>query len=309
MKTLYETARDSLIVIESIASGSTTTNSLPHLARLAREGLTAIESADRAQQGEPVAWRRCKPCHAPRKGETCHKCGGPTFVPHESWEEPKLPPTDRIRELAREVGYAIGEHGTKERDLDLIAAPWADEAVGNHALFEHIAKGLGAKIVEIERKPLGRYAATLQMDGFYKPIDISVCAATKAAAPADAPRVEIARGRVWIVKGNQSFMLAYEPDAGDDPAEMQAYADQLRAALSSFTPDVKIAAPVPDTGTPTSGAVEKSDIDAPKSCWSCGRMYTAEQRLDADGNCPHCGVEIEDDAAPHPSEAKAGEDA
>lgn len=55
MKTLYETARDSLIVIESIASGSTTTNSLHHLARLAREGLTAIESADRAQQGEPMA--------------------------------------------------------------------------------------------------------------------------------------------------------------------------------------------------------------------------------------------------------------
>lgn len=28
-------------------------------------------------------------------------------------------------------------------------------------------------------------------------------------------------------------------------------------------------------------------------CWSCKRPYTAEQRADADGNCPHCGVEIE----------------
>ena len=119
--------------------------------------------------------RRCKKCHAPRCGETCHKCGEPTFVPHESWIEPELPPVNRIRELAREVGYAIGVHGTLERDLDLIAAPWTDEAVGNHALMEHIAKGLGARIVDIERKPLGRYAATIQMDGYFKAIDISVC--------------------------------------------------------------------------------------------------------------------------------------
>lgn len=40
-------------------------------------------------------------------------------------------------------------------------------------------------------------------------------------------------------------------------------------------------------------------------CWSCNREYTAEQRLDADGNCPHCGVEIEEDTAPsHPLEAQ-----
>lgn len=36
-----------------------------------------------------------------------------------------------------------------------------------------------------------------------------------------------------------------------------------------------------------------------KACWSCKRAYTAEQRANADGNCPHCGVEIElDDATP-----------
>jgi hypothetical protein len=29
------------------------------------------------------------------------------------------------------------------------------------------------------------------------------------------------------------------------------------------------------------------------ACWSCKRPYTAQQRTDADGNCPHCGVEIE----------------
>jgi hypothetical protein len=55
------------------------------------------------------------------------------------------------------------------------------QSVRADALLEHIAKGIGARIVEIERKPLGRYAATLQMDGYYKPIDISICPAIAAA--------------------------------------------------------------------------------------------------------------------------------
>lgn len=86
-----------------------------------------------------------------------------------------MPPIDRIREVAYEIGYAIGKHGSKERDLDVIAAPWTDDAVGNHELLQHISKSLGAKILRTERKPLGRYAATIQMDGWYKAIDISVC--------------------------------------------------------------------------------------------------------------------------------------
>lgn len=32
-------------------------------------------------------------------------------------------------------------------------------------------------------------------------------------------------------------------------------------------------------------------------CWSCCKPYTLNQRGDADGDCPHCGVEIELDAA------------
>lgn len=119
--------------------------------------------------------RRCPRCKAPRKGVNCWKCGEATFEPCEGWEDPKMPPIDRIRELAKEVGYAIGEHGSRERDLDVIAAPWTDNAVGNYELLQHMAKSLGAKILSMERKPLGRYAATIQIDGYYKAIDISVC--------------------------------------------------------------------------------------------------------------------------------------
>lgn len=116
----------------------------------------------------------CPTCNSQREGEICWKCGTATIVPCEGWDYPEIPPVDRIRELAKEVGYAIGEHGSKERDLDLIAAPWTENAIGNHDFLEHLAQGLGARIVEVERKPLGRYAATLQMDGWFKPIDLSI---------------------------------------------------------------------------------------------------------------------------------------
>lgn len=43
--------------------------------------------------------RRCQQCNAPRKGAACHKCGSPTVEPCAGWEEPALPPIDRIREL------------------------------------------------------------------------------------------------------------------------------------------------------------------------------------------------------------------
>lgn len=77
--------------------------------------------------------------------------------------------------------------------------------------------------------------------------ELHAVAAALASAPLPANggalEVKVERNRVWIVNGNQSFMLAYVPDEGDDPAEMEAYADNLRAALSSFTPCVKSAAP------------------------------------------------------------------
>ena len=85
-----------------------------------------------------------------------------------------MPNVALIRALAKEVGYAIGEHGSKERDLDLIATPWTEDAVGNHALVNRIAAGINARIVELEHKPLGRIAVTLQINGYFKPIDLSV---------------------------------------------------------------------------------------------------------------------------------------
>ena len=49
---------------------------------------------------------------------------------------------------------------------------------------------------------------------------------------ASAPTVKVERNRVWIVKGVQSFMLAYEADTDE---ELQRYAGQLRGILSGIT--------------------------------------------------------------------------
>jgi hypothetical protein len=41
-----------------------------------------------------------------------------------------------LREKARELGYAIGVHGTLKRDIDLIACPWTPEAAPARELAE-----------------------------------------------------------------------------------------------------------------------------------------------------------------------------
>ncbi|CAJ4327274.1 Uncharacterised protein [Burkholderia pseudomallei] len=119
----------------------------------------------------------CRECACLRSGDTCWKCGSETFMPAAGWTEPELPPVARIRELAAQIGYAIGVHGSQERDLDLIAAPWTEDALklNYREAMQHIADGLGARLVETELKPLGRRACTIQMNGWFKPIDLSVC--------------------------------------------------------------------------------------------------------------------------------------
>lgn len=49
-----------------------------------------------------------------------------------------------MRPVAYECGYALGVHGSLERDLDLIAAPWTDEAVTARQLAKALADGLSA---------------------------------------------------------------------------------------------------------------------------------------------------------------------
>jgi hypothetical protein len=66
-----------------------------------------------------------------------------------------------IRAAAREVGYAIGTHGSMARDFDLIAVPWTAEAADADTVAQTIFKAAGglawtAWPREAKKKPHGR---------------------------------------------------------------------------------------------------------------------------------------------------------
>jgi hypothetical protein len=82
----------------------------------------------------------------------------------------------RITALAREYGYAIGLHGSLQRDLDLIAVPWSEVAAPAEELVMAIARVVGGFMLEGERamdKPHGRRAWIIHL-GRALYIDLSV---------------------------------------------------------------------------------------------------------------------------------------
>lgn len=105
-------------------------------------------------------------------------CCGTEWETHE--HVPPCPPIAPIRAAAKEVGYAIGVHGSLKRDFDLIAAPWTGDAVGYAFLISHLLKrlpellGKQVRMLGHEAKPRGRHACTLQIDGWMKHIDLSI---------------------------------------------------------------------------------------------------------------------------------------
>jgi hypothetical protein len=128
----------------------------------------------------------CRECNTERTGpEICWKCNSALEeVKHDHWHPLNMPPLERVRELAKECGYACAMHGSQERDLDVVLVAWTDEALTRTyaEVMHYIAagliaeNGLPARVVEIEAKPLGRHACTIQMNGWYKAIDLSMAA-------------------------------------------------------------------------------------------------------------------------------------
>lgn len=50
---------------------------------------------------------------------------------------------DTLREIATSNGYALAIHGSLAKDMDLIAAPWTDEAIEPAKLVGLFVKRLG----------------------------------------------------------------------------------------------------------------------------------------------------------------------
>jgi hypothetical protein len=141
-------------------------------------GAVAVElwgdPTKKPSSGPPEQKKYCKECSTQRAGDICHRCGTELFVADPRWEEPPIPGVDPIRAAAKTLGYAIGEHGSRERDLDLIAVPWSKDAQHPAEFVVSLASLLGGRVLETEDKEAGRFAVTIQLDGFFKPIDLSV---------------------------------------------------------------------------------------------------------------------------------------
>lgn len=86
-----------------------------------------------------------------------------------------------LRAKARELGYALGVHGSIKRDIDLIACPWTNKAVGPLRLAEALRAEtehvIGFAVFGNDgpfprRKPHGRRCWTIHFNGTY--IDLSI---------------------------------------------------------------------------------------------------------------------------------------
>lgn len=89
-----------------------------------------------------------------------------TFFPH-------------LQETARDMGYALTMHGSLQRDLDLIAVPWIEEAAAPDTLAEALRDRCGGFFSRLDAngvpdsKPHGRLCWVIHLgSGPY--IDLSV---------------------------------------------------------------------------------------------------------------------------------------
>lgn len=91
----------------------------------------------------------------------------------------------RLCERARELGYALTLHGSLHRDLDIVAIPWADDAVDPKSLADALLETSGGFMKPLEAedeyhqigcpgmKPHGRLTWTFWLGG-ESYIDLSV---------------------------------------------------------------------------------------------------------------------------------------
>lgn len=91
-------------------------------------------------------------------------------------DETQLPDFEKMFAIAKACGYSIGLHGSMKRDVDLIAAPWTDEACDADELIKALCEGMDLLPTgTLEKKPHGRVAMCLQPKHVYsKLLDLSI---------------------------------------------------------------------------------------------------------------------------------------
>ena len=90
---------------------------------------------------------------------------------------------DDLKLAARGCGYALAVHGSRARDIDLIAVPWTERADTSELLVQRLCGVLSGKMGRAlpmgdddwTKKPHGRRALTIILAGAMSPeIDLSI---------------------------------------------------------------------------------------------------------------------------------------
>jgi hypothetical protein len=80
----------------------------------------------------------------------------------------------RLAQIAVNNGYALAVHGSLQRDFDLIAVPWTDQAVSPEELIKAITGVFAVELIgKSENKKHGRVAYTLSCGFGECAIDLS----------------------------------------------------------------------------------------------------------------------------------------
>lgn len=99
-----------------------------------------------------------------------------------------------LRQRARDCGYALLTHGTLAYDIDMVAVPWAEDAVAAEVLvgrlIETVFKHNDGVAFTVEGqiatpKPHGRLGWNIHVGGTY--IDLSVTPRATHGSPDPAP--------------------------------------------------------------------------------------------------------------------------
>jgi hypothetical protein len=81
---------------------------------------------------------------------------------------------ERIRKVARDHGYAVAIHGSRKRDLDLIAVPWTDEASTAEELLNALNERENCSYGPPNERPHGRVGHVLHGFAGCKYVDLSI---------------------------------------------------------------------------------------------------------------------------------------
>lgn len=84
----------------------------------------------------------------------------------------------KLREVARQRGYALALHGSLAKDLDVLAVPWVLEAAPADVLVKDLVEASGGMLQPdspvITQMPHGRMAVTIMLGGQGGYVDLSI---------------------------------------------------------------------------------------------------------------------------------------